>query len=98
MVGRSGDTLKIVLFANTDWYLYNFRLSLAGALQEQGHELLLISPPGEYGQKLLDLGFRWQPVPMRRRSLNPLRELSLVAYLRHLFRKEKPDLVHGFTI
>ncbi len=90
--------MKIVLFANTDWYLYNFRLSLANALQEQGHELLLISPPGEYGRKLLDLGLRWQPVPMQRRSLNPLREISLVFYLRHLFRDEKPDLVHGFTI
>ena len=24
--------MRIVLFANTDWYLYNFRLSLAKAL------------------------------------------------------------------
>ena len=32
---------KIVLFANTDWYLYNFRRSLALALREAGHELLL---------------------------------------------------------
>jgi hypothetical protein len=43
---------KVVLFANTDWYLYNFRRSLALALQEAGHELLLISPPGPYGEIL----------------------------------------------
>lgn len=91
-------TAKIVLFANTDWYLYNFRRSLALALKKQGFDLLLISPPGEYGQRLRDLGLRWEPIPMHRSSLNPLRELSLVVYLIRLFRREKPALVHGFTI
>ena len=89
---------KIILFANTDWYLYNFRRSLALALKELGYDLLLISPPGEYGQKLRDLGLRWLPVPMDRRSLNPLRELLLLWHLRALFRSERPALVHGFTI
>jgi glycosyltransferase involved in cell wall biosynthesis len=91
-------TGKIVLFANTDWYLYNFRRSLALALKDQGYDLLLISPPGEYGKKLRDLGLRWEPLPMDRRSLNPLREFVLMAHLVRLFRREKPDLVHGFTI
>jgi glycosyltransferase involved in cell wall biosynthesis len=89
---------KIVLFANTDWYLYNFRLSLANALRDAGNEVVLLSPPGEYGAKLAALGYRWIPVPMNRRSLNPARELSFVMWLARLLRKEKPDLVHGFTI
>ncbi|MBD7988316.1 glycosyltransferase family 4 protein [Luteimonas sp. Sa2BVA3] len=90
--------MKLVLFANTDWYLYNFRRSLALALQQRGHDLLLISPPGPYGEKLRALGLRWEPVPMNRRSLNPLREVRLLAWLVSLFRKERPALVHGFTI
>ncbi|MBB6599054.1 glycosyltransferase family 4 protein [Luteimonas sp. MC1825] len=90
--------MKIVLFANTDWYLYNFRRSLALALQAHGYELLLISPPGPYGEKLRALGLRWEPVPMDRRSLNPLREARLLAWLVSLFRREGPALVHGFTI
>ena len=90
--------MKIVLFANTDWYLYNFRRSLALALRDTGHDVLLISPPGPYGEKLRDLGLRWEPLPMQRRSLNPLREASLVLHLWRLFRREQPDLVHGFTI
>ncbi len=90
--------MKLVLFANTDWYLYNFRRSLALALRDAGHDLLLISPPGSYGEKLRALGLRWQPVPMHRRSLNPLREALLLWHLVRLFRGERPDLVHGFTI
>lgn len=93
-----GAELKIVLFANTDWYLFNFRLALVDALSRSGHDLLLISPPGEYGPKLRELGFDWRSVPMRRRSLNPIRELALLARLWRLMRTEKPDLVHSFTI
>ena len=90
--------MKVVLFANTEWYLYNFRRSLASALRDAGHEVLLLSPPGPYGEKLRALGFRWLPAPMERRSLNPLRELALVNWLRGLIRDERVDLVHGFTI
>ena len=34
--------MKIVLFANTEWYLWNFRRSLAVALRDAGHDVLLI--------------------------------------------------------
>jgi glycosyltransferase involved in cell wall biosynthesis len=90
--------MKIVLFANTDWYLYNFRRSLAQALVHAGNDVLLLSPPGPYGTKLIGLGFRWEALPMDRRSLNPWSEIRLLIRLWSLFRREKPDLVHGFTI
>ncbi|MCD6679535.1 MAG: glycosyltransferase family 4 protein [Burkholderiaceae bacterium] len=90
--------MKIVLFANTDWYLYNFRRSLALALRDAGHDLLLVSPAGAYGERLLELGFRWLPAPMNRRSLNPARELTFVLWLARLFKRERVELVHGFTI
>jgi glycosyltransferase involved in cell wall biosynthesis len=93
-----GHMNKVVLFANTDWYLYNFKLSLACLLREQGFEVILLSPDGEYGPRLEKLGFRWHAVPMSRRSLNPLREVMLVVWLVRFLRREKPDIVHGFTI
>ncbi|MFM0672948.1 glycosyltransferase family 4 protein [Paraburkholderia sediminicola] len=89
---------KVVLFANTDWYLYNFRLSLAQKLRQDGYEVVLLSPPGEFGPKLQALGFSWHAMPMNRRSLNPLRELGVLAWLVRFLQREKPDLVHGFTI
>ena len=70
--------VKVVLFANTDWYLFNFRLSLAEKLRESGYDVLMISPPGDYGERLRSLGYCWQPLPMNRRSLNPLSELRLL--------------------
>ncbi|MDR3453484.1 MAG: glycosyltransferase family 4 protein [Rhodoferax sp.] len=90
--------MKVILFANTDWYLFNFRLSLAKALQGRGHEVLLISPPGEFGPRLQALGFRWQALPMDRKSLNPLQELRVLGHLWRLYRRERPALAHHFTI
>lgn len=89
---------KVALFANTEWYLYNFRRSLALALQDAGYEVLLISPPGPYGDKLCKLGLRWQSIPMERRSLNPVSELALILRLQRLFGAEHVDLVHNFTV
>ncbi|QAU24668.1 glycosyltransferase family 1 protein [Dyella sp. M7H15-1] len=90
--------MKAVLFANTDWYLYNFRRSFALSLRKAGYDVLLISPAGSYGRKLRDLGLRWEPLPMQRRSLNVLRELALLWHLVRLLQREHPTLVHGFTI
>lgn len=89
---------RALLFANTEWYLYNFRLSLARALQAAGYEVILISPPGPYGHKLRELGFDWRPAPMARLSLNPFSELRLLWWLIQLLRREQIDVVHGFTI
>lgn len=57
-----------------------------------------MSPAGPYGDRLRALGFEWVPAPMERRSLNPLRELALLHWLRRLVASERVDLLHGFTI
>lgn len=90
--------VKILFFANTDWYLYNFRLALARYLRDHGHEVVMLSPPGPYVAKLRAAGFRALTVLMQRRSLNPLRELALLNQARGLYAQERPDLAHHFTI
>lgn len=89
---------KVVFFANTDWYLFNFRRTLALAVQAAGYDVLLLSPAGKYGPRLRALGLRWQPLEMDRRSVNPLRETALLLRVAGLFRRERPVLVHNFTI
>jgi glycosyltransferase involved in cell wall biosynthesis len=89
---------KVALFANTDWYLYNFRLSLARALRQRGDEVVLISPRGDYCDRFAREGLRWRELPMHRRSLDPTREARVLLDLFRLLRDEGPDLLHCFTI
>lgn len=89
---------KILLFANTDWYLYNFRLSLIKTLSEKGWDVILISPAGKYGPILQSLGFKWISLQFSTRSVNPFQELKVLLQLFKLYRHEQPDICHHFTI
>jgi glycosyltransferase involved in cell wall biosynthesis len=89
---------KLLLVANTDWYLYNFRLSLGKYLRDQGFEVVMVSPPGRFVAGIEKAGFRWINWSVGRRTVNPLKELKALFSLKHIYRQEKPDLVHHFTI
>ena len=90
--------MRILLFANTDWFLFNFKRSLALALREAGHEVVLLSPPGEFAAKLQEEGFAWRAFPLSRSGINPLSEFAAIWRLWCLYREIRPDLVHHFTI
>jgi len=90
--------MKILLFANTDWYLYNFRLPLAEGLRARGHEVTLLSPPGPYVARMQSAGFRWVEFDFARHGINPLAEAWTLVRLLSLYRRERPDVVHHFTI
>jgi glycosyltransferase involved in cell wall biosynthesis len=89
---------KILLFANTDWYLYNFRLSLAKDLRAQGHEVILLSPPGGFQELLQGDGFQWIPFPLSRQGINPIKEIWTLWKLSQIYHEIDPDIVHHFTI
>jgi hypothetical protein len=89
---------KVLLVANTDWYLFNFRLSLAKFLREKGIEVVLVSPYGRFVVALQEAGFRWVEWDVGRQTLAPWKEVGALYKLARIFRREKPDLVHNFTV
>jgi glycosyltransferase involved in cell wall biosynthesis len=89
---------RLLLLANTDWYLFNHRLALAKAAREEGMMIILASPRGSYVPKLEAEGFEWFEVPMERGSVNIIREIHTLIHCIRLYRRLKPDLVHHFTI
>jgi glycosyltransferase involved in cell wall biosynthesis len=98
LLSRTHHSMKFVFFANTDWYLYNFRMAIAQRLQADGHEVVMMSPPGDFGERFAALGLRWVTLPMNRASLNPLREVATLWQLVRMLRREQPDLLHNFTV
>jgi glycosyltransferase involved in cell wall biosynthesis len=89
---------KVILVANTDWYLYNFRLSLARYLRDTGLEVVLVSPPGKFANQLKTSGFRWLAWEVGRQTLAPWKEATALLRLAGIYRRERPDVVHHFTV
>lgn len=90
--------MKIFLVANTDWYLYRFRSSLATFLRSQGNEVIFVSPSGRFVPGIQEQGFRWLEWQVGRQSINPISELIAVIELARIYSLEEPSLVHLHTI
>lgn len=89
--------MKIFLVANTDWYLFNFRRSLAAYLRTQGHQIIFVSPRGRFVELLQKMGYPWLEWFVGRKSSGP-GELLAIQRLTRLYQRERPDLVHHFTV
>ena len=89
---------RVLLVANTSWYLYNFRLPLLNELRQSGLEVALVAPHDTYTPLLQAEGFTVHNWLVARSSINPLAELHALVDLLRIYRRERPDLVHHFTI
>ncbi|MEW5868255.1 MAG: glycosyltransferase family 4 protein [Chloroflexota bacterium] len=90
--------MKVILVANTGWYLYNFRLSLAKRLSQEGFEVVMVFPRDEYAEEIEAHGFRTVQWELERQTTAPWQELTSILALRRIYHQEKPGLVHHFTI
>jgi glycosyltransferase involved in cell wall biosynthesis len=89
---------KVAMVAHWDWVLHRFRLPLARALRDRGCEVVLVCPRGRYSPRFRNHGLPWVEWRVNRRSVNPLRELAAIARLAGIYRRQRPDLVHHFTV
>ena len=90
--------MKILVLANNDVGLYQFRRELLGALIAQGHQVLISLPDGDLVPALQDMGCEFLDTPIDRRGINPMTDFKLLLHYRAMIRKEKPDLVLCYTI
>ncbi|MDQ7085050.1 MAG: glycosyltransferase [Sulfurovum sp.] len=96
MAKTQAKTLAIVL--NTSWNIYNFRIGLLKALQDEGYKIIAIAPRDEYSHKLEALGFSYHDIKMNNKGTNPLEELRLLWRFYRLYKQIKPDVLLHYTI
>lgn len=88
----------ILILANNHIGLYNFRKELLQELLQQGYELHIALPYGNFVDKMQEMGCIYHETKMERRGKNPLQELSLIRRYREILKKVKPDAVLTYTI
>ena len=89
--------MKVLILANFDVGLYQFRRELIGALLKN-HAVTLSLPDGDLVRPLEEMGCRFIDTPVDRRGINPVKDLGLLVRYWKLLRQEKPDLVITYTI
>ena len=90
--------MRVLFLSSTDWYLYNFRLDLARAVRDAGHEVVFVAPEGEFASRIEADGFAFRPITMSRRGVNPFGEIAAIRRLTEVYREIQPDLAHHFTL
>lgn len=83
---------------NTSWNIYNFRVGLLRALQEEGYKIIAIAPKDEYSEKLETLGFEYHKIEMNNKGTNPIEDVKLMWDFYKLYKKLKPDVILHYTI
>ncbi|MDA8426086.1 MAG: glycosyltransferase family 4 protein [Treponema sp.] len=86
---------RILIFANTFWYLYKFRSNLIARLEAEGYELVACAPGGDEYQERM--ACRTEAFVLDRRSVNPFTELASFARIFSLVRRERPVCALTYT-
>lgn len=89
--------MKILILANNDVGLYQFRRELIKTML-QDHEVTISLPYGPLVDPLVDAGCRSIDTPIDRRGIDPSTDLKLLRRYRKMLRAERPDLVVTYTI
>lgn len=89
---------KIIFFVTEDWYFCSHRLPLAIAAQQTGYDVTVVTRVSNHGELIRSHGLNLIPIKISRRSRNPLEGLGVIRQLLHIYREQKPDIVHHVAL
>lgn len=91
---------KILILVNTLSFLISHRIDVIKAAKDNGYKVIVAY--GELGNTktsiLSKYGVDYLQVPLKRRSINPFKEIWSFFSICRIFYKHKPDIVHLITI
>jgi glycosyltransferase involved in cell wall biosynthesis len=90
--------MKIVVFANTTWYIYNFRRQLIQKLMQAGHVVHVVAPRDAYTSKLTGLGIACHHIDLSQRGKNVFVETRTLLKLYRLIKMLSPRTVLSYTV
>ncbi|MET0180942.1 MAG: glycosyltransferase family 4 protein [Novosphingobium sp.] len=89
----------LFLVANQAWNLVNYRSGLIRALSDDGWEIVAVAPAEPaMAARLMELGCRFEAIPLDAKGLSPLAELRTFVSLWRLIRRHRPQALLSWTI
>ena len=93
---NSGPMIKNKLFivVNVDWFFLSHRKDVALAAQKAGWDVTIVTADTGKLKDVESLGLKVINLPMSRSGMNIKEELGTLDFLRKLYKRERPDVVH----
>lgn len=85
---------KLFIIVNVDWFFLSHRLPVALAAQQAGWDVTIVTADTGKLKDISVQGLKVINLPMSRSGKNILEELGTLYFLRKLYKREKPDVVH----
>lgn len=85
---------KLFIVVNVDWFFLSHRKDVALAAKEAGWDVSIVTADTGKLKDIEALGLRTINLPMSRSGMNIVQELKTLNWLRKLYKREKPDVVH----
>lgn len=85
---------KIILVVNEDRFFLSHRKDIALAAKKQGHDFIVVCKDTGRMHEVEALGIRMVNLPINPTGTSITEELQTLRFLRKLYKKERPDIVH----
>ena len=86
--------MKLFIIVNVDWFFLSHRKDIALAAQKEGWDVTIVTADTGKLKDIEALGLKTINLPMSRSGMNIIQELGTLNFLRKLYKREKPDVVH----
>ncbi len=86
--------LRLIYFVTEDWFFCSHFLDRARFAQKAGYVVAVVGCEGIHREKIIKEGFKFYPVSLNRRGVNPISELILIIQIYIIYKTFKPDIVH----
>lgn len=87
---------KIIIVANDDYFFLSHRKGVGLRALADGHEVLIVAKATDPAKvaEIHKMGARFIDLPGNPTGRNPFQELTTLYFLKRLYKKERPDVVH----
>lgn len=85
---------KLFIVVNVDWFFLSHRLPVALAAQKAGWDVTIVTADTGKLKDIVAKGLNVINLPMSRSGMNIVEELKTLNWLRKLYKRERPDVVH----
>lgn len=97
-INVSHRSKKILFVITEDWAFCSHRIPTAMAAHDAGYEVVITARENMHRKNIEEMGFKFVPWNIKRKSLNPFYELRAIINLINIFYKERPDIAYNVTM